>query len=93
MVARAQGRGVAQLVLAAVAGIGHALVGFLYLVSGLAVPGWAVVLLLLWWLLLAWWLVRLAARRSWWTPAVPVVGVVTWVVVVTAGSQLLGWTA
>ena len=75
------------------AAIAHGFVGFVYLVSGLAVPGWAVVLLLLWWGVLAWWFVRLVARRSWWTPAVPVVGALTWVVVVTAGEQLLGWTA
>jgi len=71
----------------------HLLVGVLYLAAGLVAPLWAVVVLDVVWLLLAVVLTRLALRGSWWTPAVPVVAFASWYGVLTAGEQLLGWTA
>ena len=78
--------------LAVVAAVAHLVVGYFYLASGLLVPGYALFPLWIWWAVLAWLLVRLARRRSWWTPAVPVVALGTWLLVLTLGEQLLGWT-
>ncbi|HEX5534580.1 MAG TPA: hypothetical protein VFX33_12640 [Actinomycetales bacterium] len=85
-------RPVGALIVAALAGTAHIVVGFFYLVSGLVAPWWAIVFLLGWWALLAAWLARAAWRGSWWTPLAPLVAVVTWFAVMTAGEQLLGWT-
>ena len=81
------------LALAALAAAAHLVVGYLYLIGGLAIPGY--VLLPMWglWLLLAALLARLAARRSWWTPAVPVAAMAVYVVVIVVGDQVLGWQA
>jgi hypothetical protein len=86
-------RSVAVLVLAAVAAVAHLGVGFLFAVSGLAVPIYVVAGLLLWWAALTVVLLRLVQRRSWWTPAVPVVGIATWFIVLFGGSAIFGWTA
>ncbi|GIF74426.1 hypothetical protein Asi02nite_39440 [Asanoa siamensis] len=57
---------------------GHIAVLFLYVVSGLAVPAWAVgVLLVIWAALLALAITLLRARPLW-TPAVPVAAVAIW---------------
>jgi hypothetical protein len=85
-------RPVGALALAALAAVAHVVVGVFYLSSGLMAPMWAIVLLLVWWALLAAWLVRAAWRGSWWTPLAPLVAVVTWFAVMTAGEKLLGWT-
>ena len=82
-----------MITVAVVAGVAHLLVGYVYLVSGLAVPGYALLPLWAWWVALAAVLVRLALHRSWWTAAVPVVAAITWVLVVLGGGTLLGWTA
>lgn len=82
-----------MIAVAVAAGVAHLLVGYVYLVSGLAVPFYALFPLWAWWLVLAGVLVRLAVRRSWWTAVVPVVAAVTWVLVVLGGGELLGWTA
>ena len=81
------------LVAAAVAAVLHVLLGYLYLVSGLAVPFYALLPLWAWWFVLAHRLVLLAQRRSPWVLAVPVVAAGTWFVVVLLGGELLGWTA
>lgn len=66
---------------------------FLYAASGLVAPGWAVVLLLLLWAAM------FALAVAWWTPhpkrvaVLPVVAVVLWFGLVTAGGAFLGWTA
>ena len=88
-----QRRPVGPLVVAALAGAAHLVVGFYYLVGGLVVP--AAVLLPLWalWLVLAALLVRLTLRRSWWTAAVPVVAAAVFVLTLVVGEQVLGWTA
>ena len=67
-------------------------VGWLYLVSGLVVPGpW---LFLFWAFFLAAVVVavRLARRRSYWVLAVPVVTGLVWWAGVAAGEAFLGWT-
>jgi hypothetical protein len=65
----------------------------LYLVSGIAVPWWAVVyFLLVWCVLLAaalWWL----RRRPLLVPLLPVAGLVVWFVVVQIGDAFLHWSA
>ena len=78
------------LVLAAVL---HLVVLPFYVSSGLVAPAWAVVSLLLLWVLLAAALVHLGRRRG--APAllVPPVALALWFLLVTAGEQLLGWTA
>jgi hypothetical protein len=81
------------IVVASLAGALHLVVGYFYLVSGLVVPGYALIPLWLWWLVLAVVLVRWAVRGSWWTPVVPVVAAVTWFVVVFGGGTLLNWQA
>jgi hypothetical protein len=81
------------LAVAAVAGVAHLLIGYIYLVSGLAVPGYALIPLWIWWFLLAGLLVGLASRRSWWSAVIPFVAAATWVLVVLGGGELLGWTA
>jgi hypothetical protein len=66
---------------------------FLYAASGLVAPWWAVLLLLVLWL------VQFVVACRWWTPhprrvaAVPVVAVLLWFGLVTAGGALLGWSA
>jgi hypothetical protein len=86
-------RNVAVLVLAALAAVAHLGVGFLMAVSGLAVPIYVVAGLLAWWSVLTVVLLRLVQRRSWWTPAVPLVGIASWYVVLSVGSAIFGWTA
>jgi hypothetical protein len=80
------------LVVAALAGAAHLVVGYFYLVSGLVFPGYALIPLWIWWVVLARVLVRQAMRGSWWTPAVPVVAAATWLLVGLVGEFLLGWT-
>jgi hypothetical protein len=76
-----------------VAMIGMAGCFFLYAASGLLAPWWGVTGLMFVWLVL---FVR-ACR--WWTPhpkrtlLLPVVAVVVWFAVVTAGGVFLNWTA
>ena len=88
-----QRRPAGPLVVAALAGVTHLVVGFYYLAGGLVIP--AAVLFPLWalWLVLAVVLVRLALRRSWWTPAVPVLAAAVLVLTVVVGEQVFGWTA
>jgi hypothetical protein len=81
------------IAVAVVAGVAHLLIGYVYLVSGLGVPGYALIPLWVWWLFLAWRLVRFALLRSWWTAVIPLVAAATWVLVVLGGGELLGWTA
>jgi hypothetical protein len=80
-------------VVAVLAGVLHLVVGFYYLAGGLVIPGYVLIPLWVVWFLLGWWLVTLALRKSWWTPLPPVVAAVLFVVVLTVGEQVLGWTA
>lgn len=81
------------VVVAVLSGVLHLVVGYFYAVSGLVVPGYALIPLWLWWAVLAVGLLRLALRRSWWTAAVPALAAATWFVVVLGGGALLGWQA
>jgi hypothetical protein len=80
-------------IVAGLAGAAHLVVGFFYLVSGLAIPLYALVPLWVLWLGLAFWLLRLILRRSWWTPVVPVIAATVLVLTAVAGDAFLGWTA
>jgi hypothetical protein len=80
-------------VVAVLAGVLHLVVGFYYLAGGLVIPGYVLIPLWVVWFLLGWWLVTLALRKSWWTPLPPVAAAVLFVVVLTVGEQVLGWTA
>jgi len=84
---------VPQLVVAGLALAALVVIGFFYLSSGLVAPLWAVVCLVVVWLLMfavgiAWF-----RRHPLRVLALPVLAVVIWVVVLTLGERLLGWTA
>jgi hypothetical protein len=81
------------LLVAALAGLAHLVVGYFYLAGGLVVPGYALIPLWVLWLVLAVVLVRLALLRSWWTPAVPVAAAAVLVLVLVLGEQVFGWQA
>ena len=66
---------------------------FLYVPSGLVVPGWAWVLIVAIGVAFAVMAVVLARRRSLAVLAVPVVSAVTWIAYVAAGEAIFGWTA
>jgi hypothetical protein len=84
-------RSAGPIVVAVLSGVLHLVVGYFYAVSGLVVPGYALIPLWLWWIVQAFVLFRLAFRGSWWTPAVPVVAAATWLAVLFGGGALLGW--
>jgi hypothetical protein len=86
-------RDAGPVVVAVLAGALHLVIGYFYLISGLAVPFYALLPLWVWWFVLAYLLVRCALRGSWWTAIIPVVAAATWFVVVFGGGTLLGWTA
>ena len=69
----------------------HLAAGFIFLVSGLAVPPWAVILLLVIWGALLAWGVRNRHRPH--VLLMPLAAAVVWFVVVQGGSMIFGWTA
>lgn len=71
----------------------HLGIGVFYLAAGLVAPLWAVVLLQIAWVVLLVVLVRVASRRPPYALLVPVAAAALLFSVVTAGEQLLGWTA
>jgi hypothetical protein len=71
----------------------HLALGVVYAFTGLAAPRWAVALLWAIWLLLLAAAVMLQRTRPSWTPIVPIMAAVLWVVALTLGERLLGWTA
>ena len=71
----------------------HLGIGVLYLAAGLVAPLWAVVLLQITWVVLLVVLVRVGVRRPPYALLVPVAAAALIFSVVTAGEQLLGWTA
>ena len=83
-----QCRPVGPLVVAALAFSAHLVVGFFSVLSGLAVPLFALAPLWILWVALAFHLQKLAIARSWWTPVVPVVMAVATVLVVAGGGAL-----
>ncbi|MGH3490400.1 MAG: hypothetical protein ACRDP8_21130 [Actinopolymorphaceae bacterium] len=66
---------------------------FLYAVSGLVAPVWAVVVLIGCWILLVLCAVRWVRRRPLVVLALPFVGVALWFGVISLGEALFGWTA
>lgn len=66
--------------------------GFLYLTSGLVVPGGALVVLWLVWLTGMWFVAKLLARWSWWVLLSAPAAVLFWVVYLSLGETLFGWT-
>ena len=78
------------LVLAVLAHLGT---GILYLAAGLVAPLWAVLALWALWLVLLWVLVRVWKRRPLLALVVPPVALGLFFAVITAGEQLLDWTA
>lgn len=82
---------------AALLGVGgvllYAIVGWLYLGSGLVMPYpwvygmWAI------WLGGLIPLVKVVKRFPAWTPLVPVAALAAWVAIIQVGSMLFGWTA
>ena len=71
----------------------HLGVGIFYLAAGLVAPLWAVLTLQLCWLVLLVLLVALWRRRPPLALLVPVAAAALIFAAVTAGEQLLGWTA
>ena len=80
-------------VAAAAAAVAHLAVGYVYLVSGLVAPFWAVLALLAWWCVLAVAGVLLWRRRRYLVLIVPAVALVTWIALLWFGGEVLGWTA
>jgi hypothetical protein len=72
---------------------GHLAVLVWYLASGLLAPLWAVIGLLVIWAALLIVGLRLWRTRPVWMLAVPVVAVLIWFGVISAGERFLGWTA
>jgi hypothetical protein len=73
--------------------VGHVVVLYLYAISGLAVPVWALGVLLVIWVGLLLLAISLLRTRPAWTLLVPVGAVAIWLAVVSAGDAWLGWTA
>ncbi len=71
----------------------HAVVGLLYLVSGLVAPMYGVAGLWLLWTALLAVLLRLRLTRPVWALAVPVGAVALWYAVLYVGETAWGWTA
>ena len=72
---------------------GMAAAFFLYAASGLVAPFWGVAVLI------GLWLVMFVLACRWWTPhpkrllVLPVLAIVLWFVLVSAGGYFLDWTA
>jgi hypothetical protein len=71
----------------------HLVIGIWYAASGLVAPPWAVAVLLAIWVLMLIVGLRLRTGHPWWMLAVPVLDVVIWVAIISAGETFLGWTA
>lgn len=82
-----------QLVAAGVATVAMIFAGWIFTVSGLIMPLWAVAGLLVVWALLVWVGFRLARSGSYLVLAVPVVAAAVWLITAWLGDVLLGWTA
>lgn len=68
-------------------------IGFVYLTSGLVAPLWAVIMLVIIWLGLVFLGIAWFRRSPLRVLALPVLAVLIWLLVITAGERLLGWTA
>lgn len=88
--ARRSGGQIAAMVVAALAMI---VVGWVFLVSGLVMPGWAVAALLVIWAGLVVVGVRLARSGSYAVLAIPIVAAAIWLLALWLGDVFLDWTA
>ena len=68
-------------------------VSWLYLVSGLVAPAWAVGMLWVAWVVQVAALMTIWSTRPWHVLAAPGVAFLLWASVVLAGDVLLGWSA
>ena len=73
--------------------LGHLGAGIFYAAAGLVAPLWAVLVLWALWLGLLWQLVRVWRRRPLLALLVPPLAIALFFAAITAGEQLLGWTA
>ena len=71
----------------------YGIVGYVYLVSGLVVPGVWLIVLWLGWIAGLWVLVRVFRTMRAWTPLVAVGAMAVWAIYVSLGGYLLDWTA
>jgi membrane-bound ClpP family serine protease len=69
------------------------LIGYVYLASGLFMPGWALALLAVLWITLVWYGVRLARTRSLLVLVLPLIGATAWILLAWFGGSVLGWQA
>ncbi len=67
--------------------------GFLYLTSGLVVPGVGLLVLWLAWLAGMWWVARKVADWSWWVLAAAPAALAFWWLHLWFGEAVFGWTA
>lgn len=82
-----------QVLAAVVAALAMLFIGWVFLASGLIMPGWAVTGLLVLWAVLVWQGVRLARAGSYRVLALPLVAAAVWLLTAWVGGALLGWTA
>lgn len=68
-------------------------VSWLYLVSGLVAPFWAVLVLWATWLVILAGIIKAWRTRPWLVLAAPLVAFLIWAGVLWFGDQFLGWTA
>lgn len=73
--------------------VAHVATAVLYAASGLVVPTAGLAVLWVAWLAMLLAAIRLRRSRPWLTLAVPVVSVAFWVLVLTVGEAVFGWTA
>ena len=71
----------------------HGAVGWVYLVSGLVAPGWAVVGLLTIWVALLVVAIRVWRSRPLIVLGIPFLAMAIWFVTLFLGERLLDWTA
>jgi len=71
----------------------YGVVGYVYLVSGLVVPGVWLIILWLVWVAGIYVLVRVFRNARPWTPLVAVGAMAVWAIYVSLGGFLLDWTA
>jgi hypothetical protein len=72
---------------------GLVVVLWFYVTSGLVAPWWAVALLVAAWVGMLVLSIRWATSRPYVVLAMPLAALVLWVVVMSAGGMLLGWSA
>ena len=88
-----RGGGALRILLGGLSLFAMLVIGFVYLTSGLVAPVWAVAGLLIFWVILVVLGLRWFREHPWRLLALPVIAVLMWLVVITLGERLLGWTA